>query len=58
MRLSWSPAEVDARLQQIMKEIHERCLRSLDGERLSYVDGANIAGFEKVAHAMLSYGAV
>lgn len=59
MRLSWSHEEVDHRLQTIMKEIHERCVEF--GERdgkFNYVDGANIAGFKKVADAFLSYGVV
>ncbi|MDP3825107.1 MAG: NADP-specific glutamate dehydrogenase, partial [Polaromonas sp.] len=50
-RLSWPRDEVDARLLQIMQGIHEACLqygRRADG-RISYVDGANVAGFVKVA---------
>ncbi|MDD2664133.1 MAG: NADP-specific glutamate dehydrogenase [Dechloromonas sp.] len=60
MRLSWSRDEVDARLHEIMRNIHESCLhygRRADG-KLSYVDGANIAGFVKVADAMLAQGIV
>ena len=60
MRLSWSRDEVDARLHEIMRNIHESCLhygRRADG-KLSYVDGANIAGFVKVADAMLAQGVV
>ncbi len=60
MRLSWSRDEVDARLHEIMCNIHESCLhygRRADG-KLSYVDGANIAGFVKVADAMLAQGVV
>ncbi|WP_374340617.1 NADP-specific glutamate dehydrogenase [Azonexus sp.] len=60
MRLSWSCDEVDARLHEIMCNIHESCLhygRRADG-KLSYVDGANIAGFVKVADAMLAQGVV
>ena len=56
MRLFWSHEEVDARLQEIMRAIHNSCLRygeQSDG-RISYVDGANIAGFVKVADAMLA----
>lgn len=60
MRLSWSRAEVDQRLHGIMSEIHSRCLA--DGTSgpggVSYVTGANLAGFKKVAEAMLAYGAV
>jgi glutamate dehydrogenase (NADP+) len=59
MRLSWSHEEVDVRLQTIMKEIHERCVEFGErDEKFSYVDGANIAGFKKVADAFLSYGVV
>jgi glutamate dehydrogenase (NADP+) len=60
MRLSWSRDEVDARLLQIMQDIHSACLqygRREDGT-LSYVDGANLAGFVKVADAMLAQGVV
>jgi glutamate dehydrogenase (NADP+) len=59
MRLSWSREEVDERLQQIMRDIHDRCVDSgsQDG-RVSYVDGANISGFKKVADAMLAAGIV
>ena len=60
LRLSWPRAEVDARLLQIMKCIHAACLhhgRRADG-RISYVDGANIAAFVKVADAMLAQGVV
>ncbi|MDP2256558.1 MAG: NADP-specific glutamate dehydrogenase [Polaromonas sp.] len=60
MRLSWSHDEVDARLLQIMQDIHSACLqygRREDGT-LSYVDGANLAGFVKVADAMLAQGVV
>ena len=60
IRLSWSRDEVDARLLQIMQNIHSACLhygRRADGT-LSYVDGANLAGFVKVADAMLAQGVV
>jgi glutamate dehydrogenase (NADP+) len=60
MRLSWPRDEVDARLHGIMVGIHEACVRH--GQRadgtLSYVDGANIAGFVKVADAMLAQGVI
>ena len=59
-RLAWPREEVDARLLQIMQGIHAACLRygkHADG-RVSYVDGANIAGFVKVADAMLAQGVV
>jgi glutamate dehydrogenase (NADP+) len=58
MRLSWPREEVDARLQSIMCSIHDACLehgRREDGT-VSYVDGANVAGFVKVAEAMLAQG--
>jgi glutamate dehydrogenase (NADP+) len=60
MRLSWPREEVDARLLDIMRGIHAACVRH--GRRedgtVSYVDGANIAGFVKVADAMLAQGVV
>ena len=59
-RLSWTRDEVDARLLQIMQGIHESCLHygaRKDGG-VSYVDGANIAGFVRVADAMLAQGVV
>jgi glutamate dehydrogenase (NADP+) len=60
MRLSWGREEVDARLHGIMRSIHAACLqhgRRADGS-VSYVDGANVAGFVKVADAMLAQGVV
>lgn len=58
LRLSWTHEEVDARLHTIMREIHALCLRhgSRDGKAVNYVQGANIAGFVKVADAMLAQG--
>ena len=58
LRLSWHHAEVDERLHAIMKDIHENCVRHgrrADGS-IDYVAGANIAGFVKVADAMLAQG--
>ena len=58
MKLNWPEEEVDARLHQIMKKIHEHCLKhgtEPDGY-VNYVKGANIAGFLKVANAMLDLG--
>ena len=58
MRLSWTAAEVDAKLHTIMKDIHQNCIRygtRADGS-VNYVDGANIAGFVKVAQAMAEQG--
>ncbi len=57
MRLSWSRAEVDNRLREIMRNIHGQCIRwGEDGDGVDYVKGANIAGFVKVANAMLAQG--
>ncbi|MEM9354013.1 MAG: NADP-specific glutamate dehydrogenase [Planctomycetota bacterium] len=59
MRISWSREEVDERLQAIMCDIHARCVQhGSGGKQVDYVDGANIAGFQKVADAMLGYGVV
>ena len=59
MRLSWTRDEVDQRLHMIMKEIHRTCVEhGSDGDFVNYVDGANIAGFIKVADAMLDQGLV
>lgn len=58
MHLSWPAEEVDARLHQIMSEIHDQCLRygkEADGY-INYMKGANVAGFMKVARAMLEQG--
>jgi glutamate dehydrogenase (NADP+) len=58
LRLGWSFEEVDERLHAIMKDIHRNCVKygtKADGS-INYVDGANIAGFVKVADAMLSQG--
>lgn len=60
LRLSWSREEVDGRLKTIMTDIHTRCAQygtRSDGS-VDYVAGANIAGFVKVAEAMLAYGLV
>lgn len=60
MKLNWGRDEVDRRLHEIMKNIHESCRKY--GERpdgyIDYVKGANIAGFLKVANAMLDLGVV
>ena len=59
MRIAWPREEVDRRLQEIMQNIHKQCLDyGKNGEYINYVKGANIAGFVKVADAMLAYGAV
>ena len=60
MRLSWTRDEVDGRLLQIMQGIHAACLqhgKRADGS-VSYIDGANVAGFVKVADAMLAQGVI
>ena len=60
MRLSWSEAEVDDKLHYIMHNIHDQCVkygREADGY-VDYVKGANIAGFMKVANAMMAQGIV
>jgi len=60
MKLSWQAEEVDLRLHQIMKDIHAQCEKhgkQTDGY-INYVKGANIAGFLKVASAMLDQGVV
>ena len=59
-KLTWSAEEVDAKLQSIMKNIHEQCVKygsEADGV-VNYVKGANIAGFMKVAKAMMSQGII
>lgn len=59
MRLSWSREEVDSRLQSIMKDIHARMLQyGRDGENINYQRGANIAGYVKVADAMIALGVI
>jgi glutamate dehydrogenase (NADP+) len=60
MRLNWPKEEVDDRLKIIIKSIHRACLAAAEeyGEKGSYVAGANIAGFVKVADAMLDQGVV
>jgi glutamate dehydrogenase (NADP+) len=57
MRISWSREELDARLREIMSNIHEQCVEyGNHNGQVDYVKGANIAGFVKVADAMLAYG--
>ena len=59
-RLSWTREEVDSRLQGIMHAIHRSCVQYGKGKdgHVSYVNGANIAGFVKVADAMLAQGVI
>jgi glutamate dehydrogenase (NADP+) len=58
MRLSSPRQEVDARLLTIMRSVHDSCVRygGRDDGSISYVDGAKVAGFVKVADAMLAQG--
>ena len=60
MRLCWTREEVDNRLHDIMKAIHRNCRETADafGTPGNYVNGANIAGFLKVADAMMDQGLV
>ena len=60
MRLSWTREEVDAKLHQIMRDIHETCVKygkDADGF-INYVNGANIGGFVKISDAMIAQGLV
>lgn len=59
MRLSWTREEVDEKLHSIMVNIHENCVKwGKEGDFINYVNGANVAGFVKVADAMLAQGVV
>tara|TARA_B100001758_G_scaffold247960_1_gene269220 strand:- start:2542 stop:3879 length:1338 start_codon:yes stop_codon:yes gene_type:complete len=59
LRMNWTREEVDVKLKQIMKDIHSSCVEyGSDGDYVDYVKGANIAGFVKVADAMLDQGIV
>ncbi len=59
LRYSWTREEVDAKLHAIMVDIHENCVKwGTEGKFINYVKGANIAGFVKVADAMLAQGVV
>ncbi len=60
-RLSRTLSDMEAHLEQIMKDIHERCVENgmdAKGKKIDYITGANIAGFRKVADAMLAFGVV
>lgn len=60
MKISWTAEEVEKKLHQIMKNIHESCVKygkEPDGY-VNYIKGANIAGFMKVANAMLDQGVI
>ena len=60
MRLRWTPEEVDNHLKQIMTDIHEACVKygTEEDGYVNYVKGANVAGFIKVAEAMMAQGLV
>ncbi len=60
LRLAWPRQEVEQRLHKIMKDIHRACLEASEayGDPGNYMMGANIAGFVKVARAMLAYGVI
>lgn len=59
MRYSWTEEEVDNRLRIIMKDIHDTCVRyGKKGEKVNYIQGANVGGFVKVADSMLDQGVV
>ncbi len=60
LRINWTRDEVDERLKKIMKDIHDSCIKfgKKDDGYIDYVTGANIAGFVKVADAMLAQGVV
>ena len=59
-RFSWTRGEVDTKLQAIMRDIHAQCVKyGEDGDNwVNYLQGANVAGFVRVADAMLAYGVV
>jgi glutamate dehydrogenase/leucine dehydrogenase len=59
LKLGWSREEVDEKLHNIMKSIHSACVKyGKDGNFINYVNGANVAGFVKVADSMLDQGIV
>ena len=59
LRMNWTREEVDAKLKTIMNDIHSQCVEhGKEGKYINYVKGANIAGFLKVADAMLDQGIV
>ncbi len=59
MHLSWSAKKVDKKLRKIMKDIHKDCVACAnDADHPDYIQGANIAGFKRVADAMLTYGVI
>ena len=59
MRLGWTAEEVDAKLKQIMSQIHATCVEyGKEGDFINYVNGANIGGFVKVADSMIAQGVI
>ncbi|MZH41141.1 MAG: NADP-specific glutamate dehydrogenase [Nitrospinae bacterium] len=59
IRLSWERDELDDRLKTIMRDIHQQCVNyGTEKEHIDYVKGANLAGFVKVAEAMVAYGVI
>ncbi len=59
MHISWNAEEVDARLHQIMADVHDQCVKyGKEDGYINFVKGANIAGFMKVAHAMMGQGII
>ena len=60
-RITWKEEELETLLRNIMQEIHDKCVEyglQTDSNYVDYVRGANIAGFKKVADAMIAYGVV
>ena len=60
-RITWKEEELQTLLRQIMRDIHDKCVeygKDPDSDHVDYVKGANIAGFIKVADAMIAYGVV
>jgi glutamate dehydrogenase (NADP+) len=59
IRMAWTAQELEQRLQDIMSDIHRKCVRyGQEGDQVNYVRGANVGGFIKVADAMLAYGVI
>ena len=57
IRMTWHRDELEERLKKIMQNIHQQCINyGVENERIDYLKGANLAGFVKVANAMLAYG--
>ena len=59
IRLAWHREELEQRLKDIMQSIHQQCINyGTEKDHINYVKGANLAGFVKVADAMLAYGVI